>query len=159
VRVSTPVKKPSPPKAKSPAKKSKSPVKKAKSPFKKSKSPVRKSKSPKRSHSRSVRKPSNSPNKYWAKDPLCAKWRGWSCVKCATRAYFGKNGKCVNSNPLCKTFDNHDGCCTSCYAGYDLKGGNCVVNPNYNAWRSHSKKRSVSRRRRSSSCSSRKNHH
>lgn len=59
-------------------------------------------------------------------DKLCAQWNGTVCVKCAQSAYFS-NGVCVASNPLCKTFDNNNGACLSCYYGYLLQSGNCVV--------------------------------
>jgi hypothetical protein len=35
------------------------------------------------------------------------------------------NGKCVQNNNLCKTSNN--GICTSCYEGYNLESGNCVI--------------------------------
>jgi proprotein convertase subtilisin/kexin type 5 len=59
-------------------------------------------------------------------DPACAKWQGSTCLQCSRSAYF-KNGVCVESNTLCKTFDSTNGACTSCYYGYTIQGDNCVV--------------------------------
>jgi len=59
-------------------------------------------------------------------DALCAKWNGNVCAVCARSAYF-KNGVCVASDPLCKTFDSVNGWCTSCYSGYNLNNGRCVL--------------------------------
>lgn len=49
------------------------------------------------------------------------------CLSCYFGAYVSE-GKCVDADPLCKTFDSLDGRCTSCYGGYFLmkRSGKCV---------------------------------
>ena len=49
------------------------------------------------------------------------------CVQCAPRAY-SLNGKCTAINTLCATWENTMGMCTSCYSGYLLQGGACILN-------------------------------
>lgn len=39
----------------------------------------------------------------------------------------GSNGKCQTVNPSCKDYDPQNGYCTSCFAGYAVKDGLCVV--------------------------------
>lgn len=39
---------------------------------------------------------------------------------CAKRTYFNEGGICVEVSALCKTYDDFDGKCLSCYEGYDL---------------------------------------
>ena len=59
-------------------------------------------------------------------DPLCNTFDSHGkCTKCSFRAYFEPDGKCVNVNPQCKTFDNKNGDCLSCYVGYTLSDGDC----------------------------------
>jgi hypothetical protein len=62
-------------------------------------------------------------------DLLCAQWNNGICTQCATTAYF-RNGVCTQSNPQCRTFDQSNGLCLSCYNGYILSSGNCNVAPN-----------------------------
>lgn len=43
------------------------------------------------------------------------------------------NGKCMQANPLCKTFNLNNGACTSCYPGYEVSQNTCEparVDPN-----------------------------
>jgi hypothetical protein len=40
-----------------------------------------------------------------------------------------KNGQCVNVSDTCQTWDNITGACTSCYGGYTIENGGCVVKP------------------------------
>jgi hypothetical protein len=48
-------------------------------------------------------------------------------LKCAERAYFDDYGKCVAVSDHCRTWDEYDGQCLSCYQGYHLtKGGKCL---------------------------------
>lgn len=58
-------------------------------------------------------------------DLLCAKWNGNICQQCSQSAFWS-NGVCVQSDPLCKTFNSNNGWCTSCYSGYVLNNGQCV---------------------------------
>jgi hypothetical protein len=46
---------------------------------------------------------------------------------CSYRYYFGADGYCAEVNPQCQTWDSVSGLCTSCYGGYTLVGGNCVL--------------------------------
>ena len=55
----------------------------------------------------------------------CAKYEGKTCVKCA-KGYYFSNDECVQSNPLCRTFDETNGHCLSCYAGFLLENDVCV---------------------------------
>jgi hypothetical protein len=58
-------------------------------------------------------------------DPNCQTSNGSTCTQCYY-GYYIKNGVCSLSNPLCKTYDQWSGDCTSCYDWYTLSGGNCV---------------------------------
>ena len=58
-------------------------------------------------------------------DAFCAKWSGRKCLQCAERAYFGPIGLCIPVSDYCRTWDNFDGFCLTCYAGYDLMEGRC----------------------------------
>ena len=60
--------------------------------------------------------------------PNCANFTNGRCVRCAQGSFFS-NGNCVSVSPLCRTYDNNTGVCTSCYDGYDLRGPTCVVSP------------------------------
>lgn len=60
-------------------------------------------------------------------DTLCKTWDNGSCKECAYRAYFNKNGKCVEVSNLCDTFDSITGDCQSCYKGYSLRDGKCFI--------------------------------
>ena len=62
-------------------------------------------------------------------DSLCAEWKDRVCLKCAVRAYFDDNSKCVAVSDHCQTWDEFDGSCLSCYQGYDLNEGECVWSP------------------------------
>ena len=39
-------------------------------------------------------------------------------------------GLCIVVNPLCKTSDTNTGACLSCYQGYDVFAGNCIIPQN-----------------------------
>ena len=47
------------------------------------------------------------------------------CIKCSDRAYFGDKGKCKLVDKDCRTYEEIDGKCTSCYGGYKLENGKC----------------------------------
>ena len=53
-------------------------------------------------------------------DSLCAEWKDRVCLKCAVRAYFDDNSKCVPVSDHCQTWDEFDGSCLTCYEGYVL---------------------------------------
>jgi hypothetical protein len=60
-------------------------------------------------------------------DSLCASWKDRVCLKCAPRAYFDSNGVCREVNKNCNTWDAFDGFCLTCYKGYEIKNGNCIL--------------------------------
>lgn len=60
--------------------------------------------------------------------PNCANFTNGRCVRCAQGSFFS-NGNCVTVSPLCRTYDNTTGGCTSCYDGYELRGPICIVSP------------------------------
>jgi hypothetical protein len=60
-------------------------------------------------------------------DPNCYQFNGSQCVICSSRFYFGTNGICVLVNPQCQNYDNYTGACTSCYQGYIVSNGNCII--------------------------------
>jgi hypothetical protein len=41
--------------------------------------------------------------------------------------YLSVNGKCLTQNPLCNTIDTTTGACLSCWSGYFLLSGACVL--------------------------------
>ena len=41
--------------------------------------------------------------------------------------YFVKEGECKPVDVMCKTYDFMTGDCTSCYLGYALAGGKCLI--------------------------------
>lgn len=47
-------------------------------------------------------------------------------MRCAERAYFGPKGLCIAVSDFCRTWDNYDGFCLTCYKGYNLMNGECV---------------------------------
>jgi len=58
-------------------------------------------------------------------DPYCLQRRESACVQCSS-GYFPLAGVCQIVNPLCRT-SNSLGSCTSCYSGYVIQDGNCVI--------------------------------
>lgn len=62
------------------------------------------------------------------KDPNCKKFGDNNqCVQCATNFFIDPQGKCRQVSPLCKTANQQNGACLSCYPGYVLQGALCVV--------------------------------
>jgi hypothetical protein len=61
-------------------------------------------------------------------DPNCYSFTGSQCTVCSTRYYFGPGGLCTLVNPNCYTYDNFTGSCTSCYSGYIVSNGDCILN-------------------------------
>lgn len=43
-----------------------------------------------------------------------------ACIKCSSGSFFGKNGKCTQIDPSCKTANLLTGACLECYNGYKL---------------------------------------
>lgn len=60
-----------------------------------------------------------------AANPNCHTWNNGVCEACAHRYWFDANGICQHVANQCNTWDNADGLCLSCYAGYDLVNGAC----------------------------------
>ena len=62
-------------------------------------------------------------------DPNCKEFNDdrTVCEKCSARFYPGPQGRCVQINPLCKTANELNGACLSCYPGYTLQGITCAV--------------------------------
>ena len=60
--------------------------------------------------------------------PNCANFTNGVCVQCA-QGSFWRNGNCVSVSPLCRTYDNSTGYCTSCYNGYVLNQITCSIAP------------------------------
>lgn len=50
------------------------------------------------------------------------------CLKCSARFYFNSNKVCAQVSELCKTYDENGNCLT-CYAGYYLSKGQCLIQP------------------------------
>lgn len=78
-----------------------------------------------------------------SQDPNCASFVNQLCVKCSKGFYFGSNGQCTASNPLCLTFSSIDGSCLSCYQSFVLQNSLCVpdanntsTDPNCASWNS-----------------------
>jgi hypothetical protein len=60
----------------------------------------------------------------------CAKW-DWNnkvCLQCSNNWVFNNQGACVPVSDQCKAFDR-SGNCVSCYDGYNLESGKCVLAP------------------------------
>jgi hypothetical protein len=51
---------------------------------------------------------------------------GSGCRECYPGYIAPNNGICQLANSLCRSIDSN-GACTSCYSGYEVRGGNCVV--------------------------------
>ena len=53
-------------------------------------------------------------------DPYCSQFSadGSRCITCSYRYWMDYRGKCQKVSDWCKTWDNSNGCCTSCYQGY-----------------------------------------
>lgn len=60
-------------------------------------------------------------------NPLCQTWVGAVCSSCATRANFDQNGICQAVDSQCQTWDSKSGLCLTCYGGYVISNGKCVV--------------------------------
>ena len=53
-------------------------------------------------------------------------WKNQKCLQCSNNWVFNTNGVCVPVSDQCNTFDKA-GSCVSCYVGYSLVGGKCVL--------------------------------
>lgn len=73
----------------------------------------------------------SSGNCILASDTNCLIWSGNRCVQCIPWTY-NNGSKCVQVSTVCRTFTRSNGLCTSCYQGWLLKNGSCIVNPDQN---------------------------
>ena len=72
--------------------------------------------------------PSNGACEIFFKDPNCKVFKADNlCEKCSSRYYVNDANKCSPVSPLCKTYDDLNGHCTSCYPGYVADDGKCVL--------------------------------
>lgn len=62
----------------------------------------------------------------------CSQFNNSVCVKCSNGYYFDSNRTCTLADTLCKGFDQNNGDCLSCYAGYKLANGRCNVDNSSN---------------------------
>ena len=60
-------------------------------------------------------------------DPNCNSFKGNDCIKCSKGYFLNSNAKCQAVNPACKTYDINNGACTSCFSGYEVALGGCVI--------------------------------
>ena len=63
-------------------------------------------------------------------DVGCASWN-WNrqtCLQCSNNWVFNNNGVCVPVSDQCNTYDK-SGACVTCYRGYNLVNGACVLAP------------------------------
>ena len=51
-------------------------------------------------------------------DNLCHRWDNNKCIQCSTKAYMNIDNRCIQSNPLCATFNHSNGNCLTCYSGF-----------------------------------------
>lgn len=62
-------------------------------------------------------------------DPNCSKYdANGNCITCALLYFKNQSNICQMVNPICATYDETNGECTSCYPGYTLNEGDCSVN-------------------------------
>lgn len=62
------------------------------------------------------------------RDPNCKKFSPNNmCTQCAIKFFVNNNGKCSPVSPLCNNYDNLTGNCLSCYPGYVVSGGACIL--------------------------------
>lgn len=60
-------------------------------------------------------------------DPNCNTFNGPVCTVCSKNYFLSASGKCTAVNPSCNTYNPSNGNCTSCFAGYEVQAGNCVI--------------------------------
>ena len=62
-------------------------------------------------------------------DPNCFASENGVCKKCSFRFYFNKDGICTVVHPECKTWDDNNGNCLSCFDGFQLQSTMCQAIP------------------------------
>ena len=63
-------------------------------------------------------------------DTGCAEWNGNVCKRCSKRWWMNANGVCAPVGDQCATWNDVTGECLTCYGGYILNNGQCIINPN-----------------------------
>lgn len=62
-----------------------------------------------------------------SQDPNCKTFQGSNCQDCVSGFYIGSDNKCKQASPLCKTFDPRSGACLTCFNGYEVSSGTCII--------------------------------
>lgn len=76
---------------------------------------------------------SNNQNSNSNSNSNCAQYSSDQiCLKCSSGYYFNANGICTVINPLCATYNVINGQCLTCYNGYSLNLGSCVLTTSSN---------------------------
>lgn len=58
----------------------------------------------------------------------CQTWSVTGCTKCAYRYFYDSaSSSCMQVSDLCATYDSTSGQCLTCYIGYNLNNGACVL--------------------------------
>jgi hypothetical protein len=55
------------------------------------------------------------------------------CIRCSIGYVFLSNGFCGSVDSNCKSYSESTGLCTSCYMGFNLVGGNCILGDDKNS--------------------------
>jgi hypothetical protein len=74
----------------------------------------------------------NTNTNYVTGNPLCQTFSGQTCIACASRSYFNVYGICTTVSAQCNTFDKASGRCLSCFSGYAISNGECVLSSSNN---------------------------
>lgn len=53
-----------------------------------------------------------------------------NCLQCISSYFLDSFKRCLPLNPLCKTYNQLNGDCLTCYPGYTLQGTSCLVSEN-----------------------------
>ncbi len=48
------------------------------------------------------------------------------CVRCASRTFLNEKGQCEKVSEDCRTYNDLDGQCLSCFSGFALSSGKCL---------------------------------
>jgi len=67
-------------------------------------------------------------------DANCKTFKDGACTECSKNFYFNDQGKCIQIDPFCKTFDISSKTCLECYSGFRLVSGICDFSQNSQAF-------------------------
>lgn len=67
-------------------------------------------------------------NQDFPTDKGCKTWEGVTCTECSFSYVFNLVGSCISVSDQCKTYNETNGECTSCYHGYSVVNGSCIYN-------------------------------